>query len=34
MNITSYSDARENFKKIIDKTINDTDVTLIHHRGR
>ncbi|TXJ06889.1 MAG: hypothetical protein E6Q25_08470 [Acinetobacter sp.] len=32
MNITSYSDARENFKSVIDKTINDADVTIIHRR--
>ena len=32
MNITSYSDARENFKSVIDKTINDAEVTIIHRR--
>jgi antitoxin YefM len=32
VNITSYSDARENFKSVIDKTINDADVTIIHRR--
>ena len=32
MNITSYSDARENFKSVIDKTINDADITIIHRR--
>lgn len=33
MNVTSYSEARENFKTIIDKTICDADVTLIHRRN-
>lgn len=32
MNVTSYSEARENFKNVIDKTIDDADVTLIHRR--
>ena len=32
MHVTSYSEARENFKNIIDKTIDDADVTLIHRR--
>ena len=32
MHVTSYSEARENFKDIIDKTIDDADVTLIHRR--
>lgn len=32
MNVTSYSEARENFKSVIDKTIDDADITLIHRR--
>ena len=32
MHVASYSEVRENFKTIIDKTIDDADVTLIHRR--
>lgn len=32
MNVTSYSDARENLKSVLDKAIDDMDVTLIHRR--
>lgn len=32
MYIASYSDARANLKAVIDRTINDANVTLIHRK--
>ncbi|MGL4766556.1 MAG: type II toxin-antitoxin system Phd/YefM family antitoxin [Formosimonas sp.] len=32
MRITTYSEARNNFKAIIDSTIDDADITVIHRR--
>lgn len=32
MYITSYTDVRSNLKTVIDRTINDAEVTLIHRR--
>ncbi len=33
MQVVSYSEARENFKAVIDRVINDADVTIITRRG-
>lgn len=33
MQISSYSEARANLKAIIDRTIDDADVTVIHRRN-
>lgn len=33
MRVTSFSDARRNFKAVIDTAIQDVDVTLIHRRN-
>lgn len=32
MNITTYSEARNNLKAILDNTIDNADVTIIHRR--
>lgn len=32
MQISTYSEARANFKAIIDRTIDDADITIIHRR--
>lgn len=32
MYVTSYTDVRSNLKTVIDRTINDAEVTLIHRR--
>lgn len=32
MNILTYTEARNNFKRVIDRTINDADITIIHRR--
>lgn len=32
MHITNFSQARANFKAVIDRTIDDADVTIIHRR--
>lgn len=32
MRIATYSEARSNFKSIMDSTIDDADVTIIHRR--
>ena len=32
MRVLSYSEVRENFKSVIDQTIDDADITIIHRR--
>ena len=32
MRVLSYSEVRENFKSVIDQTIDDADITVIHRR--
>lgn len=32
MRVLSYSEVRENFKNVIDQTIDDSDITIIHRR--
>lgn len=32
MHITTYSEARNNLKAVLDKTIDDSDITVIHRR--
>ena len=32
MNITNFTYARANFKSVIDRTIDDADITVIHRR--
>ena len=32
MQILTYTEARNNFKRVIDNTIDDADITIIHRR--
>jgi antitoxin YefM len=32
MQILTYSEARNNFKSVLDRTIDDADITVIHRR--
>lgn len=33
MRVMTYSEVRNNLKKVLDKTIDDADVTIIHRKG-